>query len=232
MALAVIRDPVTGVNFTAVPGARAYFLTETGDASFTFQFAPPVIEYSTLEQDWVEVSRVGLAPLLVRKADKLEVIKFTIQIASKTDFLEEQNGYIDTLRAIAKSTQRVMFRYSDHEAGLWRITALTVHSAIRHPTSNRIIQGSADITLTRASDPALGVGPVSTPVNPQPAPATSASTAPVTRYTVVQGDTLWGIANKVYGRGDKWQIIYDANRDKIQDPGVVQPGWVLTIPPA
>lgn len=231
MALAVIRDPVTGVSFTAVPGARAYFLTETGDLSFTFQFAPPIIEYGSLEQDWTQVSRVGLVPLLVRKADKLDTLKFTIQIASKTDTFEEQNGYIDTLRNIAKSTQRIMFRYSDHEAGLWRITTLTINSAIRHPTSNRIIQASAEITMTRASDPALGVGPVSTPVNPQPAPATSPGTAPATTYTVAQGDTLWGIANKVYGQGDKWPLIYDANRDKIQDPGNIQPGWVLTIPP-
>jgi LysM repeat protein len=230
VALAVIRDPVTGVNFTAVPGARAYFLTETGDASFTFQFAPPVVEYAVLEQEWVQVPRVGLAPLLVRKADKLDTLKFTIQIASKTDFFEEQNGYVDTLKAIAKSKQRIMFRYSDHEAGLWRITELTVHSALRHPTSNRMIQASADITLTRASDPALGVGPVSAPVNPQPAPAATTAT-PAGTYVVQQGDTLWSISNKVYGRGDRWPIIYDANRDKIQDPGLIQPGWTLTIPP-
>jgi LysM repeat protein len=231
VALAVIRDPVTGVNFTAVPGARAYFLTETGSLSFTFQFAPPVIEYGTLEQDWVEVDRVGLVPLLVRKADKLDTLKFSIQIASKTDVFEEQNGYIDTLRNIAKSNERIMFRYSDHEAGLWRITALIVHSAIRHPTSNRIIQGSADITLTRASDPALGVGPTSVPAAPQPAPAKAAATAPATTYTVAQGDTLWGISAKTYGSGDKWPLIYDANRDKIQDPGNIHAGLVLTIPP-
>jgi len=231
VALAVIRDPVTGVNFTAVPGQRAYFLTETGSLSFTFRFAPPVIEYGTLEQDWVQVSRVGLVPLLVRKADKLEELKFSINIASPTDFLEEQDGYINSLRAIAKSRERIMFRYSDHEAGLWRITALAIHSAIRHPTSNRIIQGSADITLTRASEPAPDVGPVSAPANPTPVPQTTTNT-PAGTYVVQQGDTLWSISNQFYGRGDRWPVIYDANRDKIQDPGLIQPGWQLVIPPS
>jgi LysM repeat protein len=231
VALAVIRDPVSGVNFTAVPGQRAYFLTETGSLSFTFRFAPPVIAYGDLEQEWVEVNRVGLVPLLVRKADKLDTLKFSINMAGKDDFYEDQGGYVDSLRAIAKSRERIMFRYSDHEAGLWRITSLAISSAIRHPATNRMIQASAEITLTRASETAPGVGPVSAPVNPQPMPQAT-TTTPAGTYVVAQGDTLWGISNRFYGRGDRWPIIYDANRDKIQDPGLIQPGTQLIIPPS
>lgn len=231
MALAVIRDPVSGVNFTAVPGQRAYLLTETGSLSFTFRFAPPVIAYEALEQEWVQVTRVGLVPLLVRKADKLDTLKFTVQMAGKDDFLEDQGGYTDSLRAIAKSRERIMFRYSDHEAGLWRITTLSITSAIRHPTTNRMIQASAEVTMTRASEPAPSVGPVSAPVNPQPAPASTTST-PARTYVVVKGDTLWGISNRFYGRGDRWPVIYDANRNKITNPGLIQPGTQLIIPPS
>lgn len=232
MALAVIRDPVSGVSFTAVPGQRAYLLTEDGSASFTFRFAPPVIEYGVWEQEWVQVERVGLKPLLVRKADKLDTMKFTINLGDPTDFFADQSGYINTLKLVTKSRKRVMMRYSDQEAGLWRITSCAVSSILRHPDTNLIIRATADVTMTRASEPAPDVGPVSAPTAPQPmaAPSAAVSTAPRT-YTTVPGDTLWGISQRMYGRGDRWPVIFDANRDKIQSPWTMAIGITLTIPP-
>ena len=61
-------------------------------------------------------------------------------------------------------------------------------------------------------------------------------------YTVVSGDTLWGIAAKKLGSGTKWTAIYDANQSTIEataqahgksnsDHGHwIWPGEVLTIP--
>ena len=61
-------------------------------------------------------------------------------------------------------------------------------------------------------------------------------------YTVVSGDTLWGIATKKLGSGSKWTSIYDANASTIEaeakkhgkassDHGHwIWPGEVLTIP--
>lgn len=46
-------------------------------------------------------------------------------------------------------------------------------------------------------------------------------------YTVVQGDNLTKIGKK-YGIG--WQQIYDANKDIIKNPDLIQPGWKLKIP--
>jgi nucleoid-associated protein YgaU len=229
MALTVIRDPVSGVSFTAVPGRRAYLVTEDGSQSFSFDFAPPIIEYGVLEQEWVQVERVGLVPLLVRKADKLDTLKFSINLGDRVDYYADQGGHIDALRRVAKSTARVMFRYSDHEAGLWRITACSVSSAIRDPVTSRITRGSAEVTLTRASEPAPNVGPVSSPANPMPQPAPVNST-PARTYTVVAGDTLWGIAAKFYQQGERWPVIYDANRDKISNPWEIFPGMQLVVP--
>ncbi len=50
-------------------------------------------------------------------------------------------------------------------------------------------------------------------------------------YTVVSGDSLSKIAQREYGDASKWREIYEANRDKIQDPDLIYPGQVLTIPP-
>lgn len=61
-------------------------------------------------------------------------------------------------------------------------------------------------------------------------------------YTVVSGDTLWGIAKKFYGKGSKWNIIYEANKDVIESTAKehgkkssdnghwIWPGETLTIP--
>ncbi len=51
-------------------------------------------------------------------------------------------------------------------------------------------------------------------------------------YTVKSGDSLSRIAKHFYGDGNKWHRIYEANRDKIKNPDLIQPGQELTIPSA
>ena len=50
-------------------------------------------------------------------------------------------------------------------------------------------------------------------------------------YTVVKGDTLSHIAKRHYGDASKWHAIYEANRDLIKNPDLIQIGWVLKLPP-
>ncbi len=54
----------------------------------------------------------------------------------------------------------------------------------------------------------------------------------VKEFEVIPGDYLWKIAGYswIYGDPYKWTKIYEANRDKIKDPDLIYPGWVLTIP--
>ena len=62
----------------------------------------------------------------------------------------------------------------------------------------------------------------------------SSSTAPADdpqSYTVKSGDSLSKIAKHLYGDANKWHAIFDANRDKIKNPDLIQPGQVLTLPP-
>lgn len=54
-----------------------------------------------------------------------------------------------------------------------------------------------------------------------------------TMYTVKKGDTLWKIAEMHYGKGKgpKYTEIVKANSPPVKDPDLIQPGWVLRIPP-
>ncbi len=49
-------------------------------------------------------------------------------------------------------------------------------------------------------------------------------------YTVVSGDTLWGIAKYYYGDGSKYPVIYEANSGTVANANLIYPGQVLTIP--
>lgn len=49
-------------------------------------------------------------------------------------------------------------------------------------------------------------------------------------HTVVDGDTLWDLAQEYYGNPFDWRRIWDANRGEITDPNLILPGQVLTIP--
>ena len=51
-------------------------------------------------------------------------------------------------------------------------------------------------------------------------------------YTVVQGDSLSGIAERQYGDANKWPTIYEANRNIISNPDVIHPGQSFRIPEA
>lgn len=48
-------------------------------------------------------------------------------------------------------------------------------------------------------------------------------------YTVVHGDNLSRIAKKELGSYNRWQEIYNANRDKIKNPSLIFAGQQLTI---
>lgn len=49
-------------------------------------------------------------------------------------------------------------------------------------------------------------------------------------YTVERGDSLWSIAEDQLGSGSRWKEIYQANIDRIKNPGLIYVGQELEIP--
>jgi len=65
-----------------------------------------------------------------------------------------------------------------------------------------------------------------------PSPGMPAPAAASRTYVVKKGDNLSKIAKEIYGDANGWRRIFEANRDQIKDPDLIQPGQNLKIPSA
>lgn len=88
-----------------------------------------------------------------------------------------------------------------------------------------INQGSPE-TADPDTPPATGdTGDTGTGYDPEPLPPSQ----PASRsYTIRKGDTLWGIATREYGSGQKWKAISAANPSV--DPKKLAIGQQITLP--
>lgn len=101
-------------------------------------------------------------------------------------------------------------------------------------TSDRLKPGTTVLNIP--VDPSNIQGkPNPEAVLPTPAGTVAAVPTPPkpaeTIYIVQEGDTLWAIARRVYGKGAMWETIYRANRDRIKDKDRPIAGTSLVIPP-
>ena len=71
-------------------------------------------------------------------------------------------------------------------------------------------------------------GSSTAPAVPQPTGTTGSGKT----YVVVKGDSLSKIAQREYGDANKWRMIYEANKDLINDPDLIYPGQELKVPGA
>lgn len=73
-------------------------------------------------------------------------------------------------------------------------------------------------------------GSSSTAPSPPPLADAPEAASPARTYTVKSGDSLSKIAKHEYGNANDWHRIYEANKDKIDNPDLIYPGQVLTLP--
>lgn len=111
----------------------------------------------------------------------------------------------------------LMSRYARGEDG----------SLIELDTGNVIPRTAAEVPEEEVTQPEVPTEEPTQPEETQPE-----ETASSTTYVVQKGDCLWTIAARLLGSGARWGEIYEANRDLIRDPAMIQIGMVLTIPQA
>lgn len=125
---------------------------------------------------------------------------------------------------------------------LWRISEQTLGNGERWKEIAQLNYGVTQAdghALT--TDHWLNAGWVLT--LPADAATTAANSAPASTeaesVVVETGDTLWDIAEDELGAGERFGEIADASRDTVQpdgqkltDPNMIMPGWVVTVPGA
>ena len=50
------------------------------------------------------------------------------------------------------------------------------------------------------------------------------------QVVVQPGNSLWRIARRVYGQGIQYTVVFEANRDQINDPDLIFPGQIFALP--
>lgn len=110
---------------------------------------------------------------------------------------------------------------------LWQELADFNKAIISNPTKLR--KGTTirlpSASVLRGEEAAVAVVPVDP--NAQQGQPVQATT---TEYMVQKGDTLGAIASRELGSSKKWEVIYDANRDRLKNPTDLKIGKPLRIP--
>ena len=109
---------------------------------------------------------------------------------------------------------------------------------IRPGMKINIPPASEAMPAPKPAAPAAPVAPVATPPAPRIGNGDAAQVAraeqpidPQTQYRVQPGDNLYSISKKLYGRGDRYLRIHEANKQTLgEDANTLKAGMVLTLP--
>lgn len=143
--------------------AEAITLPVAGAQPFRIEvaltFAPVNVRHSQLSAAFAQIDRPGRAPLSVWSNPQLEQITF--QAILVNDFAP---GYADCeekialLKAMALLPTDVVFAYGNVGSGKrFKMTEFSFESNMRHPETDRILRGTADITLTESIQTSTGI---------------------------------------------------------------------------
>ena len=147
-----------------------------------------------------------------------------LQAAAKVN---AANRGIETMEVTIRANTRIVASHCIMISGLGSIDGKYYVDKVKHSIGNRGYQ--MQLTLHKVQTPIK--------VN-EPAAPNSGGQA----YTVVSGDTLWGISKRFYGTGTKYTVIYAANAEQIEATARahgksssnnghwIWPGEILTIP--
>lgn len=108
---------------------------------------------------------------------------------------------------------------ADHIGLVTRVSGSSVHT----------VEGNVDEAVRAMQRTTLTIMGAYRPAykdEPKPEPKPTPTPTP-TKYTVVKGDTLWGIADRFLGAGDRYVQIMKANN---LNDSMIYPGQILVIP--
>lgn len=120
--------------------------------------------------------------------------------------------------------------------GYYNLSLLSVHPKTHARVPSLHTYALTIAPLDKAPVPAeAAAAPPIANSHPPAAPAPASTTEPGAKTAgsvaaVKPGDTLWGMAQRYYGKGIRYNEIAGANKDRIKDPNLIYPKQQLTIP--
>jgi nucleoid-associated protein YgaU len=193
----------------------------------TLTVTSPEVTHSNLERNWTQVARPGAVPFLRDAGPKLRSWQITATLYAD---LQDVAGDLDTIVHGHAQADRLTVTYGRLEAVEAVLTRVSIHTIARIPGTNEPRWAELELEFTERPADLKQVVPAAAPSSaPPPPPAAPSPSAPKARtVTVKRGDTLFAIAQRVYGNGSKWPAIASANG--IRNPKNVAVGKVLRIP--
>lgn len=111
-------------------------------------------------------------------------------------------------------------------AALPKLVSL-IRDLLAEPTPAQTAAASAPAADTATTAPAASDATASgEPKTIQQAPLAQSDGSVIIR----RGDTLWQISRRVYGQGVRYTTIYLANANQINNPDLIEPGQIFTVP--
>lgn len=177
----------------------------------------------------MKVSRSGLGPATVLQGPREPETALTLSINAVDHDVAGGITFSGSAPADAVVAVTVAGRPAGQTiadaSGHWILRFDAVHS------------GDAIVRADHLGAQGAVVARVAVPLKNPPGVATGASAATgagtgdaSTLVEVEAGQNLWRIARTVYGAGQAYTIIYEANRNDIQDPNLIYPKQVLELP--
>ncbi|MEY9855082.1 DNA-binding SARP family transcriptional activator [Catenulispora sp. GAS73] len=216
----VVRGLLALVLLVAVVGGVPWFLAD----SLGIPFPRPLPTSLSQVGPWLDVWRIDRARFVL---DLLGIAGWCYWAAFIRQLAVQVPGALADAVAVARQTAPAI---RDRQAGpAASLVAVLLAALAVSVLTSRTPAAAKTGFITPAKPAASSTAPA---VPAEPTATTSSAT-----YTVVDGDTLWGIAAQHFGDAERWREIYDANRARIQadgqrlsDPDLILPGWTLELP--
>lgn len=219
----------TDVSRFAVPSLPAHPKVRLIGQSGTQVVLPfaPTIGLGAVAPSWSELGRSGVKPLLAKGAPQLrqQPVELLVGYGDHQRSVERE---LHLIRLLARDGDRVRWANAGPQEshGWWRITDYAQTIELRQHGTNEATRARVTMLLVQASDAKVKLGPVTG--GAKGAGKRKPADGKASTYRVKGGDTLWGIAHRHYGDGQRWRRIADANG--VRDPKRLQIGVVLKLP--
>lgn len=232
-----LKIKLPGYIKTSDTKTRMVIRTVDGKYVYNVRMAPKEMDYTNFGSQWSEVPIPGGAPFLVKESFGLKKIAFSLTIADPNDQDADITADLQLLKTFADTVRPIKIAYDGYfTSWTFRCTRLSIHSEQRHPSSSRITRATVDLEFTEKRDVADYTGPITggAKSNPKGNTATksgsskkktTSKTPTKTKtkvYIVKKGDTLSGIAYKLFGDSSKWRQLADDNG--VKNPKLLQVG--------